>query len=1181
MFASGDVMAQLSQESHLLSPEFSAAGSDIGQLEELKGETFSELIETERLPLAKEAEAAPAPARTPSHHQRASLQTPSLTKPSTCSESSSKPTRKSNTNHRPATQQSSKSSNTKMSSKSAPSVSRRATAIKIQIIRAAPPSPSSSSSSKKAHKTKGSTLPQSDGDAPPQFFTMHLLPMTKIRELCLHAAGHVRRHFDAVLDGSRFEARDRDGHVFQGHETMSEEILSGETVYLVEGGLDARGAAEAMQSGGRGGASEKPRASGRGRGRLLCLESLDLEGEGEARAKTSYRTPSVSSRASSSRGGAKEKEKVEPRMTPSQKALAIAQMGRTPRPEQPAVERKQCASSVVRRSLPSPALDNLEASLVASPLLRSSSPQPPSHPEILPKLKDSQLVIPDSQDPFSQGIFSQQSIEHQAPFHADTMPDAPDVPRAQSRHSPRVKTTHTSPTSRPDPYDINAVLSDEEEEGIRPDERKTAIKTKMSSSVRKLGSANTKRQAALPSTVLPPSPHRNQSSEALPSRANKATAAAIHGKASTPSKKRTPVKAEHSSPTVLLPSSPTTHVAAAIAKGGQRAVGKMKRRQLASPRQAVIDISSDSDTNDALIDEVFRDLSGSAPPPSLPWSAPPLRAGRHASPGVEQPARRRGSVSNTAGELEPAALEVEKVPSPGTPKKSTGKMPIGLSPGEKLNQKSPARKPIIQSPSKKEDATVIHDSSSAEESNEQHAPFIKREPSSEEDISQKTKLAAIPATPEKTRHIGKPVVVEISSGSDSDIEPSTDMLEDDEAELPSINVELLAHIDKLASVTPAVRSPAPSIKPESTHEEPPPSAQSSKRKRPAIEEPDSEDEKRDKKKLKKNLKRQAKKARKKLNRARNVAVQEERGRESAALQEKRKKFALDEAHRRALELEMVVSSPIKRESSITPGKDADNEDSGLGSSAHGGDANADVGRAGVPLDGDDKNDSLSSKEAEDRRPSWRELSKRHLSSSPQGSQNGSPRKDKDRLTAPPTSTPAIIEAQLQQCVEERFHRMPFDDWAFLESTLGRSFGAGSGYSPLEVHNRVHLDMVHRAQMAPLHEPGEQESSDARATDQAELKPSVLPDAFSDDDASAHPRSCRSAAPSPKERQKRARANANSQRRLQLQRGRRKHRDERINGRFYHELRVSRIGVGAKKKQKEKQKQMEKQKQKGH
>ncbi|KAI3393136.1 hypothetical protein diail_4704 [Diaporthe ilicicola] len=1278
MLGSEEVLAQMSQESHLLSPEISAAGSDHGNLDDLKGEPFSELIETDR-PRPTLANETTATARTPFHHQQASLKTPSsLVNPGTCSTSKSRPTSKSKSNRQPATQQSAKSSNAKMGSKTVPSATRRAAAIKIQIVRPAshplPPSSSSSSSSSSAtHKARGALPQQPDGDRPSYSFTMNLLPMTKIRELCLHAAGHARRHFDAVLDGSRFEARDRDGHVFQGHETMSEEILTGETIYLVEGGLDARGAA-------KGAGEKKPRAGGRERGRLLCLKSLDLEETEGGETRAPYRTPSVSSRASSSRGGTREreKEKAEPRMTPSQKALAIAQMGRTPMSEQPAVEKSQTVSSAARRSLPSPALDmveetnqggpveidNLEVDFVAASLLRSTSPPPPPpQPEIPPHLKDSQLVIPDSQDPFSQGFFSQQSIEPPSPSSANGMPDASDATRPQSHPSPRVKATttttqpqlpsnHASPllpptssTSRPDPYDISNVLSDDE--GERPDGRSTATKTKMASSVRKLGSATNKRQPVAPPPVLLPSPHLRQSTQPLPSRANTAgaapAAAGADGRPSTPSKKRTPIKAEPSSPAVPLPSSPTTHVAAAIARGSsQRAVARTRQPQLPSPGQAVIAISSDSDSDDALIDEVFRDLSGSAPPPSLPWSAPPLRAGRAASVGVDQPARRRGSVSSTAGEVKYETLVANKAPSsPASPKKSPRKTtprpsPIRKSgqksPGKKSLTQSPARKSIIRSPSKKEEATIIHDSSSAEED----APIIKREPSSDSDISRKAKLAAIPASPEKTHHVEKqqPVVIELSSGSDSDIEPSTEILEDDEAELPSIDLGLLARSDKLPSPTPADQSPAAKspetnpIKPEPAYEEPPPSAQPSKRKRKrgatSKEEPDSEEEERRKKKLRK---REAKKARRRLDRAaERAALADKEEKELAALQEARKKLALEEAHRRALELEIVVSSPARRESapSVTRSDETDNDDSGLGCSSAcggGGDdagagADADPGRAaGVPLDGDDKNDSLlSGKGAEgrglDHRPSWRELSKRHLSSSPpqrsQARSSSSPagkeeEEDSAQPTASlPTSTPAIIEAQLQQCVEERFHRMPFDDWAFLESTLGRSLGGGGGgggyYSPLEVHTRVHLDMVRRAaaqqhgasygpaEEAPLHgavEEEEDESGVACAATGGQDEPEasvlpVLPGPAEDDEEDAPPppqaRSDRSGAPSPNARGEREkRKAAKNQRRLRRERARKKERCGKVNVRYHHEFRTSRAGLKKKKKKSKKQK----------
>lgn len=1241
MFASGEVVpAQPSQESHLLSPETSAAGSDNGQLEDLKGEVFSELVEERRHSLAKEAGAAAA---TPYHHQQTQLKTPaSLANPGTCSTSTSTTTGKSKTTTPQATQKPRKSNNAKMSAKAALSASRRAAPINIQIVRlaassSAPPSSSSSSSSTAANKTKG--------PAPQDFelahaFTMNMLPMTKIRELCLHAAGHARRNFDVVLDGSRFEARDRDGHVFQGHETLSEEILSGETIYLVEGGLDARGAAKVVK--GSKGASEKPKGTSRERGRLLCLKSLELEGE-EEETKTPYRTPSVSSRASSSRSDSKGKA-GQPRLTASQKALAIAQMGRTPTPQEPVLRRKLPTSSAVKKSLPSPALekvgeatdeevrdggkhvgepaeiDDLEVNLVAASPLRSPSP-PPQRPQpqtqqhtIPPHLQDSQLVIPDSQDPFSQGLFSQEPVEPVHPAPASPTPDTSDTQKAQSRPSPRVKTTTAQPKlqmSRPDPYDINTVLSDEDDERSDESNTNTTANIKMSSSVRKLGSATAQRRAVVPPPVSLPSPRRHQSGEVSPSRAKKGAVPAVGSKTSTPTKKATPIKASPSSPAVPLPSSPTTHVAAAIAKRGQRAVAKGRQPSLPSPGQIVYRVPSDSDSDDDLIEEAFRDLSSSNPTPSLPWSAPPLRAAPDAETDAgNQPSASRSPAGSRAGNVKYGTSMADEVSIVGvspskSPLKSPLKKPLGQSPspGKKSSQKTPSKKPIITSPSKREEATIVHDSCSADESdNEEDVRIVKKEPPRNEKItSTKTKLADIPPIDENLQHVEKaqPEVIELSSGSDSDIEPCADMLEDDEAELPSIDVELLTEKEQLP---PLPRSPAQAdrsptrgspktefIKIEPACKEPPPSAQTSKRKRTASEEPDAEGEQHRSKRLKK----EAKKARRKHNREqRNAMLLQEREKQLAALQEERKKLALERAHRRALELEMIVSSPIKRESSIDLSEEADDDDSGLGSSAYGDDAGAHVDRAGVPLDGDDKNDSLSSKEADGHQPSWRKLSKLHLSSSPpKGSQGGPGQDSMDHQMLPPTSTPAIIEAQLQQCVEERFHRMPFDDWAFLEDTLGKGSSGGYGYSPLEVHNRVHLDMIHRAQLPPPRVSSGRECSNAPAVTQTESKSTVLPNQISDDDA----RSQRSEAPSPKEHRamedaeqemvkapeelpkeshgedERARAEkrAKSRERLRIERDRKKQRGRRANRRYHRGFRVSCAGSEKMKKQRHK------------
>lgn len=1237
MFASGEAgPAQQSQESHLLSPDISAAGSDNGQLDDLKGEAFSELVDAGRNSLAGEAAAAAAAATTPYHRQQTLLKTPaSLANPGTCSTSASKTTGKSKTDTPQPTQKQGKSNSAKMSAKAALSASRRAAPINIQIVRVAsssssfPSRPSSSSSSSTtAHRTK-SPAPQY---GPAHAFTMNMLPMTKIRELCLHAAGHARRHFDAVLDGSRFEARDRDGHVFQGHETLSEEILSGETIYLVEGGLDVRGAAKAVR--GSKGAGEKPKTSARERGRLLCLKSLELEGE-EEETKTPYRTPSVSSRASSSRSESKGRA-GQPKMTASQKALAIAQMGRTSAPQEPIVGRKLHTSSVVRKSLPSPALEkvgesadevvrdggshvgepaelgDLEATLVAASPLRSSFPppqqpqSPPKQQAVPPNLQDSQLVIPDSQDPFSQVLFSQQSVEpdHAAPTLPT--PDTSNTEKAQSRPSPRVKPTTVQPKlqmSRPDPYDINTVLSDDEDEHSDGSNNNTTTNIKMSSSVRKLGSATTRRRSVAPPPVSLPSPRTHQSNNASPLRAKDATVPAVASKKTTPTKKETPIKADPSSPAVPLPSSPTTHVAAAIAKERHGIVGKGRRPSLPSPGQLVYRVPSDSDSDDDLIEEAFRDLSGSIPPPSLPWSAPPLRAAPDGGTSLDDqfhPSRSTagGVKYGTLMEDELSIVRVSPKKSPQkSPQKSTLKSPLkkplgqSPSPGKKSSQKSPTKTSIITSPSKREEATIIQDSSSAEESDhEENVQVVKEEsPSSEEGIVSKRKLANVPEIEENHEHVEEKQheVIEISSGSDSDIEPSTDMLEDDEAELPSIDVELPTEREQLPAFprSPVQANQSPTrkslktdpVKTEPALKEPPPSAQASKRKRPAIEEPDPEDEQH----RRKRLRREAKKARQKRNSEHKAAMvlQEERDKQLAALQEERKKLALEKAHRRALELEIIVSSPIKRQSSIDLSEEGDDDDSGLGSSPHGDDASANADRVGVPLDGDDKNDSLSSKESEGHHPSWRRVSKLHLSSSP-------PKDSQDHLAVPPTSTPAIIEAQLQQCVEERFHRMPFDDWAFLENTLGKGTSHGCGYSTLEVHNRVHLDMMHRAQHPPPHTSAKRESSNAHATDQAKSKSAALPDQAGDGDATARSQCQRSESPSPKEhraaeeeetartreepRKERARKKrANTVEKLQHQRARKKERGKKANRRFYHVIRGTCARNGKMKKQQHK------------
>lgn len=66
-------------------------------------------------------------------------------------------------------------------------------------------------------------------------FTLHLLPTTKIWELCLHAASHIRREYREIVDGSTLAAQSMDGTPLKRQESLSDETLRGQTIRLLEG----------------------------------------------------------------------------------------------------------------------------------------------------------------------------------------------------------------------------------------------------------------------------------------------------------------------------------------------------------------------------------------------------------------------------------------------------------------------------------------------------------------------------------------------------------------------------------------------------------------------------------------------------------------------------------------------------------------------------------------------------------------------------------------------------------------------------------------------------------------------------------------------------------------------------------------------------------------------------------
>lgn len=65
-------------------------------------------------------------------------------------------------------------------------------------------------------------------------FTLHLLPSTKILELCLYAASYIRREYCYIVDGSALAAQSKNGIVFEDQDSLSKEMLQGEPLILIE-----------------------------------------------------------------------------------------------------------------------------------------------------------------------------------------------------------------------------------------------------------------------------------------------------------------------------------------------------------------------------------------------------------------------------------------------------------------------------------------------------------------------------------------------------------------------------------------------------------------------------------------------------------------------------------------------------------------------------------------------------------------------------------------------------------------------------------------------------------------------------------------------------------------------------------------------------------------------------------
>ncbi|KAH8763181.1 hypothetical protein F5883DRAFT_560070 [Diaporthe sp. PMI_573] len=79
-------------------------------------------------------------------------------------------------------------------------------------------------------------------------FTLHLLPSTKMYELCLHAASYILREYRVPVDGRDLVAQSMDGSLCEDQDSLSDESLQGQAVLLVERGLLSTGKSVPVKS---------------------------------------------------------------------------------------------------------------------------------------------------------------------------------------------------------------------------------------------------------------------------------------------------------------------------------------------------------------------------------------------------------------------------------------------------------------------------------------------------------------------------------------------------------------------------------------------------------------------------------------------------------------------------------------------------------------------------------------------------------------------------------------------------------------------------------------------------------------------------------------------------------------------------------------------------------------------
>ncbi|PSR84115.1 hypothetical protein BD289DRAFT_266874 [Coniella lustricola] len=676
-----------------------------------------------------------------------------------------------------------------------------------------------------------------------------------------------------------------------------------------------------------------------------------------------------------------------------------------------------------------------------------------------------------------------------------------------------------------DPYDIEAALLEHESSPRRS--------IFMSSAVRRLGSHLNKRSspASSPKTgsqSKPPtsdSPPRSVRQSPMPQpvfrhhppSTTETTESQNKTVISSTPNARTPIQISRQ-PSVtsiasLLPSSPTDHVAAALAKGHTR----RPRKTMSKP---IIIEDSEAEDADDKIDNVLREARDRFSMPSqsqtlpqaslaevsLPWSAPPLRVSKEEDPfwPVRIVGRRRSDVVVIPSPVSRTpAIQAEKNDLPRWEQVDKSNVFCNLIGGVALpaaslpttNSKS-ALPPSQSLPPREAEMIEIDDNSSSDDSWSVEDRSIQVEPSMhapQHSVSlggsfhdRVTSPTMHPSRAEATPRKSFRDVTEVPESPDIDtglilhdelpldpLPPSSFLIESNERLMEAPRPEVEAPLSPPPPVTIQYLPKSDSPMHESDIRTPP-SAQASKRrylfdndsstsqerdhprKKPKSEDVSSETQRQDETRRLKKERRANKKTRRELEKARQ--------------EEERKRFALEEAHRKAKDLERVVSSPLKATGLYCSFSDeSELEDDGFINQESSTLKRRSTPRQLIKFENEDL--VLEGGSEAPLLPTGSTMSENvpcELLDSQRANREFA---DQDLPAAPSCLMRAeameqeSFSGQTEASVYQRRH---FDEWAFLESTLGLGL-----HSPMETHNRIHFRIMHAGlqdMMGPVSTP---------------------------------------------------------------------------------------------------------------